>query len=321
MLLREAKINDLGDGGPSVLVLGGTGFIGSHIVERLIKDYQVRVYSRGHGHFANRVPGVDYRVGDFITGVGLYDALENVHTVVHCVSTTIPKSSNAIIEHDIQSNLVSTIRLLQLCVERKVKRVIFISSGGTVYGQPQILPIPESHPTSPLVSHGIVKLAIEKYLAVYERIYGLEYVILRGANVYGARQDPSGQQGFINVVLGRVVQGLPITVFGDGKTVKDYLYVKDFAAACALAVNAPGSCQGVYNIGSGVGVSNDGIIREATSITGISAKVEYRERMRDDVEFILDIKKSAANLNWTPRWSLREGMVETWLWTKVICGI
>ncbi len=303
---------------PLVLVLGGTGFIGSHVVERLLADdYRVRVFSRGSHALTPFIAGVDYRVGDFVEGQGLREALAEVHIVVHCISTTIPKASNAVMEYDIASNLLGTVRLLNLCVETGVKRVVFISSGGTVYGpQPAGQRISESTPTHPIVSHGIIKLAIEEYLAVFERTHGLEYVVLRGGNVYGPRQNPNGTQGFINVLLGRVARGIPVEIYGNGLGLKDYLYVADFAEACSRAVFYPDANRQVYNVGSGIGVSIQQIIQEAQQVTGSPVLLKYHPALPNDVGFVLDIHKAYDGLAWTPHWNLTDGISETWRWIQ-----
>ncbi len=303
---------------PLVLVLGGTGFIGAHIVKRLVAGgSRVRVFSRGRNALTPLIAGVDYRVGDFVTGQGLREALLDVQAVIHCISTTIPKDSNATMEYDIVSNLIGTLHLLDLCVETRVRRVVFVSSGGTVYGpQPIGRHIPESAPTHPIVSHGIIKLAIEKYLTVYERDHGLEHVVLRGGNVYGPGQDPEGRQGFINVLLGRMAHGLPIEVYGSGEGLKDYLYVTDFAEACTLALFHPAARNQIYNVGSGVGISIQHIIQEAQQVTGLPIQLKYCPALPNDVDFVLEIHKARASLNWVPQWNLTDGLLETWRWVN-----
>lgn len=302
----------------SVLVLGGTGFIGSHIVERLRVDYSTRVFSRHASRWQPPVPGVDYQQGDWADIDAVRQALVGIEQVIHCISTTIPKTSNSSMGADISTNLISTVRLLSLCVEAGIKRVIFISSGGSVYGIPRALPVRESDPTEPQTSHGIVKLAIEKYFAVFRQLHGLNYVVLRGSNVYGPRQDPNGQQGLINVLLGRMIQNRPIEVFGTGQIVKDYLYIDDFVEACAKSLNVGQAESPIYNIGSGVGTSVIDIISEAVRVTNKTIRILHRSSLPSDASSVLDINKARAELNWIPNCSLHNGILKTWLWINSV---
>lgn len=149
------------------------------------------------------------------------EALEGIDVVFHLASTTLPKTSNDDPGYDVRSNVVDTIQLLEACVDAGVRKVIFASSGGTVYGVPERLPIKEDHPTNPISSYGIVKLTIEKYLGLFHYLYGLDYAALRISNPYGPYQDPAGQQGAISVFLHRILSGQPIAIWGDGEIVRE----------------------------------------------------------------------------------------------------
>ena len=185
------------------LVLGGNGFIGSHLVDQLVRTgHAVRILDRALSRFYTPPAGVDLVLADWEDEKVLTAALSGVETVFLLIGTTLPASSNADPIFDVQSNLVGTLRLLQACVAQGVRRIVFSSSGGTVYGIPQTIPIAETHPTEPISSYGITKLAIEKYLALYCRLHGLNYVVVRGANPYGKRQDPQRPQG-LDEPLGR----------------------------------------------------------------------------------------------------------------------
>ena len=299
-----------------VLVLGGTGFIGSHVVDRLARDAMVRVFSSRPSRWTPPVFGVEYREGNFVTGDGLREALVGVETVVHCISTTFAKTSNARMAWDIQTNLLATVQALEWCVEASVSRVVYLSSGGTVYGPSASLPLQESSPTEPRTSYGAVKLAIEKYLAIFHHAHGLNSTVLRGSNAYGPRQNPQGQQGLINVALGQIAQGLPVDIYGDGLTVKDYVYVSDVAEACAKAVAAAGSGIGVFNIGSGRGVTVNEILAAVEGVTGRKIETRWQPSLGGDVGFVLDTSAAAHALNWAPEWSLGDGLRETWRWTQ-----
>jgi UDP-glucose 4-epimerase len=193
---------------------------------------------------------------------------------------------------------------------------VFVSSGGTVYGAPDVLPVPESHATRPLVSYGVVKLAIERYLDLHHRLHGLSYAVARLANPYGPRQDPEGAQGAAAVFLGRAFRGEPVTIWGEGDVVRDYLYVDD-AVAGLLAVADRGGDAAVYNIGSGTGTS----LRELVDAVGEAAGLRLETRHRPAREFdvpanVLAIDRAREELGWAPRVPLTEGLRRTWLWIQ-----
>ena len=218
------------------LVLGGHGFIGTHLVDALLeKGCFVRIYDRSPNRFRTSPPDAEYMEGELGNHGLIQEAVEGMEVVYHFVSTTLPKTSNDDPVYDVRSNLIDTLQLLEGCVQAGVRKVIFISSGGTVYGLPQTVPITEDHPTSPITSYGIVKLAVEKYLDLFQHLYGLDYTVLRVSNPYGPYQNPSGQQGAIAVFLHRLYTGQPITIWGDGRVVRDYLYVADLVEALVLA--------------------------------------------------------------------------------------
>ena len=191
----------------NALVLGGNGFIGSHLVDRLLDaGHSVRIFDRGHE--LNRDPRkqVDYRIADFSDSLALASALENIDVVYHLIGTTTPSTSNADPIADIQSNLINSVRLLQIMREKKNQRLVFLSSGGTVYGKTESELIGENHELNPICSYGVVKVAIENYVRMFHSLYGLHYVILRAANPYGERQGNIGAQGVIGTFLQKVLK-------------------------------------------------------------------------------------------------------------------
>ncbi len=302
------------------LVLGGAGFLGSHLTEALLaRGRKVRVFDRLHADLAN-LEGLagdwEFRGGDFVNESDLASALAGARTVYHLVSTTLPATSSANPGYDVETNLVATLRLLERAPGEGVERVVFISSGGTVYGRPQSLPITEDHPTEPQVSYGVVKLAIEKYLKLYHRIHGLGYAILRLSNPYGPRQDPAGIQGAASVFLGRVHEGRPIEIWGDGSVVRDYLYVAD-AVEAMIAAGERAPAEGTYNVGSGRGVNLNELVEAIREVTGRPAPVTYLPARPFDVPAnVLDVTRARAELGWEPRTSLRDGLARTWRWLE-----
>jgi UDP-glucose 4-epimerase len=301
------------------LILGGNGFIGSHLSDRLLREgHSVRVFDKYEEHFRKPLPEVDYRYGDFGNRGLLADALTGIEIVFHLISTSLPKTSNDDPAFDVQSNVIESIFLLQECAARKIRKVLFISSGGTVYGRPAVLPIPEDSPTEPDCSYGITKLAIEKYLALYHHLYGLEYTVVRPSNPYGSRQNPLGIQGAIPVFLGKVARREPIEIWGDGEVVRDYIYIDDLIEGMykAATVDAPSR---IFNLGSGTGRSLNDIVSVIRKVTGRDVRVNYTEKRAFDVpKIILDITRAKEQLSWAPVTSLEDGMMNTWQFVRTL---
>ena len=299
----------------SCLVLGGAGFIGSHLAEALLQaGHRVRIFDRPH---LDRLPAFLQRgefevfTGDFLNPRALTPALEGSEIVFHLVSTTLPKTSNDNPVYDVESNVVGSLRLLELCREHGVRKVVFTSSGGTVYGVPRSVPISESHPTDPICSYGIHKLVIEKYLQLHHRIHGLDYCVVRPANLYGPRQRLDIAQGAVAVFLDRALRGKPIQIWGDGSVVRDYLYVGDAAEALVKAAAFEGEPR-LFNIGSGAGTSLTQLIQEIERLLGRAVPVEYAAARSLDVPAnVLDASLARRHLGWAPRTSLAEGLRRT----------
>ncbi len=300
------------------LILGGNGFIGSHLVDLLLREkHRVRVYDRADDHYRGRLSQVEYRYGELGNQGLIRTALTDVDVVFHLISTTVPSTSNADPAFDVQSNVVDTIRLLEECVAAKIKRFVFASSGGTVYGIPQTVPIAESHALNPICSYGITKLMIEKYLALFEYLYGLEYIILRPSNAYGERQNPFGRQGVVGVFLGKIVRQEPIVIWGDGSVIRDFVYVGDLAAALYRAALCDRVVERVFNIGSGHGASINELLQALSVTVGRSLDILYTEARRFDVPAnVLEITLANEHLGWMPTTSLAQGLRRTWTWVK-----
>src|SRR6185503_18583105 len=299
----------------SCLVLGGAGFIGSHLAEALLQaGHRVRIFDRPH---LDRLPTFLQRrefevfTGDFLNPYVLSAALEGNEIVFHLVSTTLPKTSNDNPVYDVESNVVGTLRLLELCRSQGVRKVVFVSSGGTVYGVPRSVPVDETHPTEPICSYGIQKLVIEKYLQLNHRIHGLDYCVVRPSNLYGPRQRVDVAQGAVAVFLDRALRGQPIEVWGDGSAVRDYLYVGDAAEALLKAAAFEGEPR-LFNIGSGVVSSLKQLIKEIEALLGRPLAVAYAAARPLDVPVnVLDTSLARRHLGWTARTSLAEGLRRT----------
>ncbi len=294
------------------LVLGGGGFIGSHLVSALLAGgTPVRVLERpyrGHSALMERTPGLEWLEGNFGNTQDIRRALEGVDTVYHLVSTTQPQSSNDDPAFDVQSNLLATLNLLEQLRGNAATKLVFVSSGGTVYGVPRHTPIPETHPTDPTCSYGIVKLAIEKYLALYRILHGLDYRILRIANPYGPGQEANRAQGVVGTFLSRVMHNEQIEVWGDGSVVRDYLYIGDAVSAMLQAAQFGGE-ERIFNIGSGRGHSVREIIAAIEQTTGKTARVQYTAGRKFDIPVsILDITRAKTELKWHPAIELGDGL-------------
>lgn len=304
-----------------VLLLGGAGFMGSHVIETLLEeDCRVRVFDRMPPP-AGFDGGTEFCKGEFTNGAELAAALDGCETVIHLLASTDPKTSNDDPVHDLESNLTATVRLLEMARTSTVKRIVFASSGGTVYGIPATVPIAEHHETRPICSYGIHKLAIEHYLALYHRLHGLDYCVLRISNAFGERQRPKASQGAVTVFLDKALRGEEIDVWGDGSVVRDYIYVRDVAAAVCRAARHEGSPR-CFNIGSGRSLSVNELLLAIESLLGRPVSRRYLPGRPFDVPVnVLDISLAAAHLDWRPEHPFEYGLRRTLDWLQSESGM
>ncbi len=291
-----------------ILVFGGNGFIGSHVVDHLLAaGHKVRVFDRAPERYREPLKQVGYRFGHFDDTFQVAEALQDVDAVCHLISTTVPGTSNLDPVADVESNLVNTLHLLEQMRKKGLNRILYLSSGGTVYGNPESSPIKESHPLNPISSYGIVKVAIEKYLNMYHQLYGLQPIILRPSNLYGPRQGHTGVQGLIGTLLTRMLAGEPVEIWGNGSIVRDYLHVADLARLVVATLESDGC--GVFNAGSGEGHAINDILAMVREVTGKELRIEYRQGRSFDVQqVVLDISRANAQFGWRPEISLDEGV-------------
>jgi UDP-glucose 4-epimerase len=239
-----------------------------------------------------------------------------VDVVLHLVSTTLPKNSNDDPIYDVQSNLVATLQMLNAMVAHNVRKIVFISSGGTVYGNPMYLPIDEKHPTDPLVSYGITKLAIEKYLQMYSLLHGISAITLRVANPYGERQRIETAQGAVGVFLHHALKGLPIEIWGDGSVTRDYIHVSDVAEAFVRAVGYSGA-RSCFNISFGAGTSLNELVDMLEDVLGKPVERRYLPGRPFDVPVsVLSNDLARDELEWAPSISMRDGIARAAEWMK-----
>ena len=304
-----------------IAIFGGGGFIGSTITDSLLlAGHTVKVFERP------RIPpyrkfsdyeNVTWLTGDYLNSNDVRDAISGCDAVVHLISSTLPKNSNDDPIYDVQTNVIPTIQLLNEMVKSEIKKIVFISSGGTVYGSTECETIPESHPLQPQVSYGITKLTIENYLYLYKKIHGICPVILRVSNPYGERQRVNLAQGAVAVFLNKVINNEIIEIWGSGDVVRDYIHVSDVAAAFITALTYDGD-NNIFNIGSGVGTSLNQLLDAIEHITTHKVERKYLPNRSIDVNRnVLNIDLAKRELQWTPKISLVDGIARTFTWMEM----
>lgn len=295
-------------------VLGAGGFIGTNLCRALVGQVDfLRAFGRRQS-FPAALNCCDWMLGDFADPTTLPAAIDGCDVVFHLVNATTPASANIDKVADLNANVASTLHLLDACRETGVRRVVFVSSGGTIYGIPDQVPTPETAPTNPITAYGISKLAIEKYLSLYEYLYGLEYRVLRVANPFGPYQTALKNQGVIAAFIRRALAGKPIEMWGDGSVTRDYVYIDDVVDAMLLAAIHEGTGR-IFNIGSGEGRSLNDIVGVIAELLGTVVSVDRRPSRPVDVPVsILDTAFTARDLNWRPRTAFDEGLRSTIAW-------
>lgn len=298
-------------------VVGGGGFIGSAVVGALLDAGVAEVRNLDFMPGPHRHPRLHHLQGSFLQSAIARAALAGADCVYHLAASGFAREANANPVNDAQENVIGTIQLLDLAREARVRRFVFCSSGGTVYGQTSgDAPIHEDSPTRPLNAYGASKLACETYMRLYDSGHisglgnGMQTLTLRVSNPYGPGQNIARAQGALTTFCHRAVQREPITIWGDGSVVRDYIQVRDVAEAMLLAATA--DIQGTeINVGSGEGVSLRGLLELITDLIGEVPNVTYTEGRSFDVpRNVLDISRARALLGWAPRTPLREGVAE-----------
>ena len=296
-----------------VLVTGGAGFIGSHVVDAMLSEgYEVVIVDNlESGEKENVDPGVR------VVEIDLRDpALSRVFQehepryVCHLAAqASITKSIRGPLV-DADANIIGSLNVLEECRKNGVEKVLFSSSGGAMYGEPMALPCGEDHPVRPLSPYGAAKAAVELYLPIYRSLYGLKYSALRYANVYGPRQNPTGEAGVVAIFAGRMLNGEQVFINGSGEQERDFIYVEDIARANVIALSA-GNDE-AFNLGSGEGTSVNEIFSRLSVVAGYRLKPEHRAEVDGEVfKIILNTDRARNVLGWEPRVSLEEGLNRT----------
>lgn len=307
-----------------IVVFGAGGFIGQHLVRALAQspDDQIVAFDRfsklanGTDHPFQELPNVELIAGNFLNREEVSNALEGAAYVFHLISSTNPAASSKDPFIDIDTNVRSSVELFELCVEQGVKKVIFPSSGGTVYGDTDNGLINENTVPMPRSPYGIGKLTVEHYLRYFKFTSGLDYVVYRIANPYGPGQNIFGKQGVIPIFMHKFLLKEPVTIYGDGSMIRDYLYIDDLVQMMVKSYAADNHFN-EYNIGSGVGESVNDILKNIEACTGQQAQKEYIEVPPTFVhKSVLDIDRFVAEFGAQSFTELSDGMRKTWEYVK-----
>jgi UDP-glucose 4-epimerase len=299
-----------------VLLTGGAGFIGSWVAEALIADGNeiLIIDDLSTGKIQNIPKDATFARADIRDRDRLEKIFDDFKPEVinhHAAQMNVRNSVEDPI-FDAQVNILGTINLLELSIKHEINKFMFASTGGAIYGEPEVIPCIEDTLPAPISPYGISKYAVEKYLNYYRAVHGLSHVILRYSNVYGPRQNPHGEAGVVAIFCDRIKYGNPCEVFGDGKQTRDYIYVEDVARANILSLNAE---DVILNIGTAVETSVNQIVSKLKRVTNRNVQVAYSPRRSGEVDRIaLEIKRAEELLGWSPHVNLEDGLSKTWEW-------
>ena len=306
-----------------ILILGADGFLGSNLAKSLAKDgeYKLRTFDLFESGILRNLKGFEKKMeifaGNFLNREDLRKALKGMDYVFHFVSLTTPGSSMNDPLIDVDANIRGTIVLLEECVKAKIKKIIFPSSGGAIYGNQKKDKFRESDPQDPISPYAISKLAIEKYLEYFRVRRGLDYLVLRYSNPYGPGQNVVGTQGIIPIFLNLVKQNKPITIFGDGENVRDYIFIDDVIENTKKIVFRNKVKYRIYNIGKGEGTTINQVIDTIRKATGKNIKVKKTPARSIDVRrIVLDTGRIREEISISSGISLEEGVGKTWTWVR-----
>ena len=297
-----------------VLVTGGAGFIGSHVVDKLIQEKcQVVVVDNLSTGLQENVPKAAKFIKMDIRSNQLLQLFtdEEFDYVIHLAAQTMVHKSLEMPDYDCEVNILGTVSVLEACRKTNVKRIVF-SSTAAVYGNVTSLPVVETSPTAPTSFYGLSKFTCENYLALYNKLFGLEYIALRYANVYGERQGDGGEGGVISIFTRKIHHGDPVAIFGDGSQTRDFIYVGDIAAANYQSLLTPHT-NNIYNISTQTETSVNTLIEAFGKVAGKSVtKVLGPIREGDIYKSALSNAAARQNLNWNPNMQLIDGLARTY---------
>jgi len=301
-----------------IIITGGCGFIGSHLTDKLIeKGHQVVVIDNlSTGKKENLNPKAKFYELDVCDSkISQIFQEEKPETVFHLAAQIDVRESVKDPIENAKINILGTLNILENCREIGVKKFIFVSSGGAIYGDTDIIPTPEINSENPESPYGIAKLTVEKYLYFYKKSFGLDYVALRLANVYGPRQNSEGEGGIIAIFCDKMLKNEQVIINGDGKQTRDFVYVYDVVEVALLTIES--KKDGVYNIGTGKETNINEIFEEIKELTDSSCeKIHRPAKPGEQKRSCLDCSKAEKELNWQPKHNLEKGLKETINWFK-----
>ena len=300
-----------------ILLLGAAGFIGTNLTIELAKktEDEITLVDRSKAFFKPIVSmdlkNVHILEADLTVDMDFDSILKDQEVVYHLVSTTVPTTSNQHISQELVSNVIFSANLFEACIRCGVKKVVFVSSGGTVYGKEVDCPLKEKTATNPISSYGVQKITIEKLLYLYRYMYGLDYRIIRLANPYGPYQRPNGVLGAVTTFTYKALKGDEITVYGDGSVVRDFIYIDDAIRAIMKIVNGENKHR-TFNLGCGYGTSIKQVLETIEKALGIKLNVSYLEGRKVDVPVnYLDISRYEKYYGALNPISLEDGIRKT----------
>lgn len=299
-----------------ILVTGGAGFIGSHLVDKLIAlKYKVVVIddlSSGKKENVNKEAKF-YKIDITNRKIASIFKKENFDYVFHLAAQKNLRKSVDDPVYDAQINILGSLNLLENCVKYKIKKFIFASTGGAIYGEAKTIPTPEGYPEQPTSPYGIAKLAVDKYLYFYHLVHKLPFISLRLANVYGPRQDPEGEAGVVAIFIDRILKNKQPIINGDGRQTRDYVYVNDVVESAMLALKR--NQIGYYNIGTAEETSVNQLFGKIVKISQKKIKeVHGPAKQGEQQRSCLDYQKSKKELGWKPTILLNRGLKLTYFW-------
>lgn len=301
----------------NIIILGAAGFIGTNLTIELAKNKsnKITLVDKSIQYFENikkmKFENVSFKEYDFDVNTKYDDLLKDQSIVYHLVSTTVPTTSNQHISQELMGNVVFSSNLFEACVRKKISKVVFISSGGTVYGKEVDCPLKENTPTNPISSYGVQKVAIEKLLYLYNYMYGLDYRVIRLANPYGPYQRPNGILGAVTTFTYKALKGEQITVYGNGSIVRDFIYIDDAIRAIMNIVEGKNKHH-TFNLGCGYGTSIKQLLELIEEAIGTKMNVVYEEGRQVDVPVnFLDIARYEKYYGKLNPINLKEGIKKT----------
>lgn len=307
----------------NIAIVGGAGFLGKNLAQMLYQQQNNKItvvdanVSFWKYMSVPECENIQFCSQAFGSDSDYKVLLKEKDIVYHLASTSFPAISNLNIKKEIEENILGTIRLLEDCITCGVKKVVFFSSGGTVYGKNGQCPLAENAATDPITAYGVQKLTIEKLLSLYRRIYGLQFKVVRLANPFGPYQRPNGKLGVITTFIYRALNGEEITVYGDGSVVRDYIYVDDAIRAVIRIANDENSAQDIYNVGSGYGTSVQELLTLIQNTLQIQLRVSYQQARAIDVPInYLDVSRYEDEYGPLIQVGLAEGIQKTALYLQ-----